>query len=547
MKTETPSATGTASPAASPPARNSAGWRSTLFAAIFFIVVAVVLQQFAGSYGKEFGSEPDEAAHYVTGLCVRDYVAAGFPGNPLGYAKKYYEHYPKVALGHWPPVFYLVQTAWTLGFTPSRESVVTLMAVLAALIATLTFAGLRAEFGPLVALSGGLVFLLFPLVQEYAGNIMTEIPVALFALAATCFFGRYLDRERTADAVGFGLMAALTILTKFSGLFLVLVPPLAVLFARKFHLMKRMSFWWPAVVAALVCGPWVAFTAKLSSEGWREESVWGWAYTSKAIPYYLGQLCTLTGTAVFLLAVLGLALILFGRGRTGRFAGTWAALAAMLAGILLQHFIMPVSYETRHLIPALAVLALFAGAGAAGAADWLTGKGLSRGLALALVIGFAGAAFAAETFHVPHKVYRGFGAVADFLMNRPEAKRAVFLVVSDARGEGMFISEVAMRERRPGHVIRRGSKELASVSWSGSKYKPKFADSVSLTEFLRTNGVDYVVLDRSFPAVYRKDYHDLLEAAVAAAPETFLPQGQFAVQRAGELRTNSIVVYQVAK
>ena len=34
-----------------------------------------------GAYHAEFGSHPDEAAHYVTGLMVRDYLASGLPGN----------------------------------------------------------------------------------------------------------------------------------------------------------------------------------------------------------------------------------------------------------------------------------------------------------------------------------------------------------------------------------------------------------------------------------------------------------------------------------
>src|SRR2546423_1423416 len=103
-----------------------AGWKSTLAAAALLFAIAVGSQHLTGAYRGEFGSEPDEAAHFVTGLCVHDYVAAGFPGNPLGYAKKYYEHYPKVALGHWPPFFYVVQTAWTLPFGASRVSILLL-------------------------------------------------------------------------------------------------------------------------------------------------------------------------------------------------------------------------------------------------------------------------------------------------------------------------------------------------------------------------------------------------------------------------------------
>ena len=52
----------------------------------------------------------------MTGLMVRDYIAAGFPDSPFRFAENYYLHYPKVAIGHWPPVFYSIQAAWMLIF-----------------------------------------------------------------------------------------------------------------------------------------------------------------------------------------------------------------------------------------------------------------------------------------------------------------------------------------------------------------------------------------------------------------------------------------------
>ena len=114
---------------------------------LLFFAIVILIQYFVGAYRSEFGSEPDEAAHYVTGLMVHDYITHLFPGNPMHFAKDYYEHYPKVALGHWPPMFYVIQSAWTLIFTPSRISIILLMAVLTAGASTILFNFLRAKFG----------------------------------------------------------------------------------------------------------------------------------------------------------------------------------------------------------------------------------------------------------------------------------------------------------------------------------------------------------------------------------------------------------------
>src|SRR5688572_12835379 len=81
----------------------------TLSAALMFLALALALQIVRGSYHDEFNGSPDEPAHFVTGLMVRDYVANGLPGSPMAFARDYYLHYPKVAFGQWPPILYVVQ------------------------------------------------------------------------------------------------------------------------------------------------------------------------------------------------------------------------------------------------------------------------------------------------------------------------------------------------------------------------------------------------------------------------------------------------------
>ena len=90
-------------------------WPPLLLLLLYFSIT-VLLQWASGTYHSDFGGYPDEPGHYVTGLMVRDYIAAGFPDSPFRFAENYYLHYPKVAIGHWPPVFYSIQAAWMLIF-----------------------------------------------------------------------------------------------------------------------------------------------------------------------------------------------------------------------------------------------------------------------------------------------------------------------------------------------------------------------------------------------------------------------------------------------
>jgi hypothetical protein len=112
---------------------NSAARELFLFAS--FLAIVIALQWASGAYQAEFGGYPDEPAHYVTSLMVHDYIVGLHWGSPLQFAVDFYRHYPKVALGHWPPFFYIVQALWMLLFSVSRTSIRREIGVTAALLA----------------------------------------------------------------------------------------------------------------------------------------------------------------------------------------------------------------------------------------------------------------------------------------------------------------------------------------------------------------------------------------------------------------------------
>jgi hypothetical protein len=73
-------------------------------------VCALLVQYASGAFGSTTRPDnPDEPARIVTGLMVRDYLVHGLGQPPMAFAREYYVHYPKVALAHWPPLFYVVQ------------------------------------------------------------------------------------------------------------------------------------------------------------------------------------------------------------------------------------------------------------------------------------------------------------------------------------------------------------------------------------------------------------------------------------------------------
>ena len=528
-----------------PAPKKSRAWVVGCIVFVLAFDLAFFWQRAGGAYRSEFGGHPDEAAHYVTGLFVRDalvmaghYAAGGFRGPPVEvgreFADAYYAHYPKIGLGVWPPFFYLVQSAWTLPFSPSRSSVLLLLCALAAVVAAQLFRVLRAEYGVWPAALGAALWLSLPLVRGGYGMVMAETLSAGLMFGAVLAFGDFLDREKRGDALRFGLLAALAILTKGTGLALALAAPLALLLTRRFHLLKRPALWSAVVTVAVLAGPWTWATRNLGKGGWDEPNP-SWHFTIGALPYYAKKFGLSLGIVVLLLFCIGV----FVKFRTrSQNQGRWAAAGAFILSVLVFQSIAPVGLEARHLIPVMPAALMFAVAG------WVALTATRLRPAVAGALGLLVLASALPPF--AKKGYAGFAPLAEVML-REAAPEEAALVSSDARGEGMFIAEVAMREHRPGHVIQRASKALASSTWSGGGYAPLFKDDAEVLAFLTSGKIQYLVLDETVPEDKRRAHHDQLQRVVEQHADRFLPVASSEITRGGGTQFAPVRLYKIQR
>jgi hypothetical protein len=499
-------------------------------------VLALGLQVASGAHTSGFGTISDEAAHYVTGLMVRDYLASGWPEHPVRYAENYYLHYPKVALGQWPPMFYLLQAVWTLPFGGSRLVVLLGMASLAALVGTIVYRALVPHVGLVLSLAGGALFLLFPLTQEYAAAVMTEIPVALFALAAALMFGRYVEGGRPRHVYAFALLAAAAILVKGSGFALALVPPLTVLVTGRWRVLRQPHLWLAGALVAVLCVPWYWVTTDMVSGTWVGGSSPTLAYTLHAAPSYARWLAGAGGVFVLVAALVGLA--------TARWrqpgAGAVAATGALAVAVLVLHSVIPSSLEPRNLLPVLPPLAIFATLGLAALARRARALGSRPWVAAAILL----AVFGLERFDLYQKSWHGYQEVAALMAADERLQDAVTLVSADSIGEGLLVSEVAMRDHpRPGHLVLRGSKILARSDWLGRGYESYFDEPGALLAYLDTLPVTAVVIDTSVPAPERDLHERLVQQALDMAGRRWERVGSYDVVRRGTRHPAALAVY----
>lgn len=492
-----------------------------------FIGLAILFFWF-GSFGllslsdpreSEFGGHPDEASHYVTGLMVFDYLKGHVGEHPLRYAETYYEYYPKVAIGHFPPGYYVIEALWFLLFNESTSSVLALQALAGALIAGLMAWLVVAVGGEwLVAIAVGALVCTLPLLQRYVGMVMSDIWLSLFCLLSVLSFGLYLRRPGYRYALLFGCLAAMTILIKGSGLMLAFVPPISLILTQRYSLFFTRAFWVAAVPVVGICGPWMALTYKITEEGMVQ--AWSLGYIAEAVPYFLVQTYKTLGFALLALTLLGALRLFKGRVAAGRVPEFSAVMLALPLGLVVTYTLIPVGFEQRYLLPAVAPALFFVAQGVPRVAEMLQGRfRLPYSGLLVLVV--ACVCYFAEVFELPEKRFRGFAQLIDQMNLPAEGKGKLILVSSDARGEGALVAGIASRDQRPFNQVLRGTKVLSTSDWMGRGYQLSHESGEALVGYLERKNVDWLVLDHSMPAERVVKHHGQLSQTIASFPERF--------------------------
>ena len=469
------------------------------------------------------------------------------------FRKLKYIHYPKVAIGHWPPFFYVIQAGWMLLFSFSRISVILFMASLTTLLAGSIYVEIRQEFNDLIAIAMAFLLISLPLIQKYSGMVMAEILVALLSFWAVYCFGRFLDTEKRRSAIGFAIFAALAILTKGNGLALALVPLFALLFSRRFYLLTQPNFYYPAIIVLVLCGPWYIITLDMVKNGMQSES-FSLSFVTASVPYYSYSIIKITGVVLSCLTLLGFITKVIIPCRYKNVEGRWVAFSALLLSVWTFHLIVPAGLESRHLITCVPILLMFLAAGIHAALNALPNKirfskkidlYLTYGRKFAIFIFVLLFIFKWETFTIPGKECYGFGNVARKLLSTSRFQQSVILISSDSNGEGMFISEFAMREQRPGHIIFRASKVLARSKWSGRQYELFYNTPEAIMNYLDGVPVGIVIIDKSISVdnQRKRHHHRLLNQTIDMYAQKWERLGFFPVTRKGLLYPDAIEVY----
>ncbi|WAC19631.1 glycosyltransferase family 39 protein [Luteolibacter sp. SL250] len=446
----------------------------------------------------------------------------------MRFAEDYYARFPKVAIGHYPPGYYLIEGLWLI---PSRTkaAVLLLPAFLTAFAAWIIFmAGRRLmRFAP--ALSAAVLFTSLHLVRSYTAIVMSDMLLVVLCLLAVLAFARFLSTGRAIWSLAFGVLAAAAILTKGSGLLLALVPPAAILLTGRWRAVLSPKLWLAPLPVVLLAVPWLVATSHITAEGMSAAPPSEYAF--QAIPYYALKSLLVLGPVLLLLACVAAVLALRTLKRERKLSPLEAALWGSVGAVFAFYCVIPSGLDERYLLPAIPAVLIVGFAALDRAALALGGK-CPPFLSWALVVVVALAA----TWKAARPVAKIFNGVTPALeeMLRSSGDPLNLVVCSDSKGEGALVAAAAlMAPERV--VVQRGTKLLSTSDWLGRGYEMSFSTDEELFELLENAGITHVIVDDGTPEAQVWQHQKAVSAAMRGHPERFTQVRKAPVERRDQL------------
>jgi hypothetical protein len=463
--------------------------------------MAAIIWTQGGSENTAFGATSDEPSHYVSGMMILDYFREGSFSRgvaPLAWAESYYRRFPFFAVGHWPPVFYAAEAAWMSVFGTGKSQVLWLIALIGALTAgSIVYVGYKYS-GAAGSLAGGAMFLLFPTVIVSHSQIMTDGAISLLSLWSGLALGKFLESTETKYAVMYTALASLTVLTKYSGLYLFVLPlASALLNHQRRDLLRNRKFWAMQLGVVLIIAPWFWVARSYLSGGLIPANTAG-TMPERLVSYLATAYSVCPPFAVFaglssLVATAGLV-----QNKLAMMESLWLL---QMAGIVLLQVTAPVPIDPRYLIPALPPTILLGCA--------VLGKLTTPQRLLALAVILSSMVTVAAGTSVPRHE-NNMAAIVHWM---PASLHKI--LVPGGEAEGSFIAEmVSCRQCRVGKTLIRPGKLLASLDWMGLEYRELYTPP-EMKEFLEKRAaLDAIVLRKDAAGVKIWPHESNLAAAI---------------------------------
>jgi len=469
-------------------------------------------------------SDSDESAHFVNSYFFWSFLTSGTFNDPVGFAQEFYTAYPRLSIGHWPPLYYLFVGLLFFVLPPMPETAMALN--LAMSIAPVFFvAYLVQQFASWRwALIAGVAYAVMPLVVKSTWFFMLDQPVTVVCLASATCWQAYARSGKLVLALIYGALAASAILIKGNGWLLGLFPLFHILIGRHWHLIRALPTYLGAILAMAVTLPWYWFTAKISAEGFRFET--GAEYALEALIFGISVLRDNLGFVGLGFVLLGaiLPFILTEQGSPERRLAE-TSISLILATLALQSLV-PVGLEDRYMAPALpfAVILAVVGIVLLTRMPWTRRRFFLRNIlriVAASILLIPGVSLVLQ--ESPQRNLRMSDAV-NLALN---SVRPYVIVIDGSDGaEGAFIAEALVKTHNQRVFVVRGSKLLSYSDFMGHEYRPFVKSPDEVMKVLADLGAAAVVTERH-PGGRYYPHSDMLNKYLNSDASTYRKVGSF--------------------
>jgi 4-amino-4-deoxy-L-arabinose transferase-like glycosyltransferase len=446
----------------------------------------------------------DSASHAFDGVFLFDFLRDGQLRHPIDWAVRYYDQYPAITLGYYPPGFALLLLPFYWLFGPSQGAAQALMAVASLGLAAGTFRlGQQLGWGFAAALAAALLLLGFPEMLLWERQIQPEVPCYAFAVWGTCLLLDWLEGGGRKRLYGAALLLVAALYIKQPIVF-VLPVLLALVLARAGRgVFRQRDCLWAAGLAFVLLLPLAAMTIAFGGMNASQAMATPWHHNPlfylTILPDQIGWVCcgaALLG-AVLLAAAPGLPreprILLFG----------WIGVGFLFfSAIALKE-----SRLSTAVLPAVALVATFP-------FTYLANLAKRRWAANALLLAAAGGLAAANLLTVPNPVVKGFTEATGRVAAIAPPNSSVLLL---AHRSADFIFDLRAYQQRRDLRVLRAEKLLTRYRVTRDfGIKDTGLGCHDLVALLDREDVAIIAIERGF-------WHDVpsigcLEARMARAP-----------------------------
>lgn len=442
-------------------------WKSWYYdLAIFVVALAVLAGAMIFLHALNSGfSGSDEGSHFLNGYLIWSYLSEASGQNPLTYATDFYVHYPKISIGHWPPLYYLFLAGFFFILPHVPFSFMLVNLVVAALPAILVARVVRQVLGLPWSALAAITYVLIPITLNNTMYLMLDQALAGLCFLAALLWSAYTRQPTLQRGLAYAVITAVAILVKGNGWLLGVFPFFHIALTGRWRIFSNWQTYVSGALALSIVGVWTLVTFKISSDGFNY--AWGVDYFVLATSTFLSALYSNLGFVGMIAVFVGIAGSLSAKERPELLELGKTGLAMVLATILF-HSIVPVDLDQRYMSAAIPFLAIFMAVGV-----WVCTQRWQLVISRPwLVLPVAIAIFSIPgLFFLQNRLDRfdmRMDLVAAQLTERPGG--GVIVIDGSPGAEGALTAEVVLRDLDRKSYVVRSSQLLAKSDFMGNRY-----------------------------------------------------------------------------